>query len=52
VCEFGGFYFRFYLLSIIEEYRDSLFPFNGDLSIGAVVVCNVMDSECGRRDTI
>jgi hypothetical protein len=25
--------FRFYLLSIIEEYRGGLFPLNGDLSI-------------------
>jgi hypothetical protein len=30
----------------------NLEAFNGDLSIGAVVVCNVMESECGRRDTI
>jgi hypothetical protein len=33
VCEFGGFYFRFYLLSIIEEYGGGLFCLNGDLSI-------------------
>jgi hypothetical protein len=34
VCEFGGFYFRFYLVSIIEEYGGGLFfLFNGDLSI-------------------
>jgi hypothetical protein len=33
VCEFVGFYFRFYLLSIIEEYRGCLFYFYGDLSI-------------------
>ncbi len=33
MCEFGGFYFLFYLLSIIEEYGGGLFPLNGDLSI-------------------
>jgi hypothetical protein len=27
-----GFYFQFYSLSIIEEYRGGLFPVNGDLS--------------------
>jgi hypothetical protein len=32
VCEFGGFYFQFYSLSIIEEYIGGLFPVNGDLS--------------------
>jgi hypothetical protein len=43
-------FFRFYLLSIIEEYGGCLFPFNGVLCIGVVVVCNVVENECGRRD--
>jgi hypothetical protein len=33
VCEFGGFYFRSYSLSIIEEYGGGVFSLNGDLSI-------------------
>ncbi len=50
MCEFGGFPFRLYSLSIIEEYEGGLFYFNGDLSIGVVIICNVVENECGRHD--
>jgi hypothetical protein len=33
VCEFEGFLFQLYSLSLIEEYGDGLFCLNGDLSI-------------------
>jgi hypothetical protein len=51
VCEFGGFYFRFYLLSLIEEYGDGLFYFNGDLSIvGLSFHCFYVSVEDATRE--
>jgi hypothetical protein len=41
VCEFGGSYFRFYLLSLIEDYGGGLFFFEWRL---------LFSNECRQRD--